>query len=91
MLAEITRNPIFLALHDAMSEWLTEQRVVTLEAPGQDRIAFGAHQAIYRAIRARDADAAENAMRDHLQQLSRAFWEQYDTGDAGESGTSREP
>lgn len=86
VLAEITKNPIFLALHDAMSEWLTEQRVVTLEAPGQDRIAFEAHQAIHDAIRARDADRAESAMRDHLQQLSRAFWQQFDAGDVGEAG-----
>ena len=40
-------------------------------------IAFQAHQKIFQAIKRRDADAAEAAMRDHIEQLSRAFWDQY--------------
>jgi GntR family transcriptional repressor for pyruvate dehydrogenase complex len=74
-LAQITRNPVFLALHDAMSGWLKQQRVVTLEAPGQDRIAYDAHRAIYEAIAAHDPDHAESAMAAHLRQLSDTFWQ----------------
>jgi DNA-binding FadR family transcriptional regulator len=76
VLAEITRNPVFTALHDAMSAWLTEQRVVTLAVEGQDRIAFEAHRLIYEAIAARSPDLAEEAMRSHLMQLSDTFWRQ---------------
>lgn len=75
-LARIARNPIFLALHDQMSEWLTEQRVVTLAASGQEETAFEAHKAIFEAIAARDPDRAEAAMRDHLGQLAATFWRQ---------------
>jgi GntR family transcriptional repressor for pyruvate dehydrogenase complex len=75
-LAKIARNPIFIALHDQISEWLTEQRVVTLRASGQERTAYNAHKAIYDAIAARDADKAEEAMRDHLEQLASTFWQQ---------------
>jgi GntR family transcriptional regulator, sialic acid-inducible nan operon repressor len=74
VLAQFTGNPIFAALHDAMSGWLKEQRVVTLEAEGQERIAFEAHAAIFRAIAAGDPDAAEAAMAAHLQQLAATFW-----------------
>jgi GntR family transcriptional repressor for pyruvate dehydrogenase complex len=74
VLAQFTGNPIFAALHDAMSEWLKEQRVVTLEAEGQERIAFDAHSAIFRAIAAGDPDAAEAAMAAHLHQLAATFW-----------------
>lgn len=88
VLAEITRNPVFAALHDALSGWLTGQRVVTLEIPGQDQIAYEAHQAIYEAIAGRDPDAAETAMRDHLEQLSKAFWEQYDAEPARPPATA---
>lgn len=75
-LAKIARNPIFIALHDQISDWLTEQRVVTLAASGQERTAYNAHKAIYDGIAARNADRAEAAMRDHLEQLASAFWRQ---------------
>lgn len=79
-LAKIARNPVFIALHDQISEWLTEQRVVTLTASGQERTAYNAHKAIYEAIAARDADAAEQAMRRHLEQLADTFWRQRGEG-----------
>jgi len=75
-LAKIARNPIFIALHDQISGWLTEQRVVTLAASGQEQTAYSAHKAIYDGIVARDADRAEAAMRDHLEQLASTFWRQ---------------
>ena len=75
-LPRIARNPIFVALHDQISEWLKEQRVVTLAAEGQEQTAYEAHSAIYEAIAARDPDRAEAAMRDHLQQLAATFWQQ---------------
>jgi GntR family transcriptional repressor for pyruvate dehydrogenase complex len=76
VLAEITGNPVFIALHDALSGWLKEQRVVTLDAPRQERIAYKAHAAIFEAIAVRDADRAEEAMADHLRQLEKTFWRQ---------------
>jgi DNA-binding FadR family transcriptional regulator len=75
-LPRIARNPIFLALHDQISEWLKEQRVVTLAASGQEQTAYEAHKAIYDGIAGRDPDRAEKAMRDHLQQLVTTFWQQ---------------
>jgi DNA-binding FadR family transcriptional regulator len=74
VLAEITDNPIFAALHAAMSGWLKGQRVVTLDAPGQEETAYEAHVAIYEAIAARDPDRAEAAMAKHLHQLEGTFW-----------------
>ena len=75
-LARIACNPVFLALHDQISEWLKEQRVVTLEAEGQEQIAYRAHRSIFEGIAARDPDRAEKAMRDHLEQLASTFWHQ---------------
>jgi GntR family transcriptional regulator, sialic acid-inducible nan operon repressor len=75
-LPRIARNPVFIALHDQISEWLKEQRVVTLAASGQERVAYEAHRAIYDGIAARDPDRAERAMRDHLEQLAETFWRQ---------------
>ena len=73
-LAEMTGNPVFTAIHDGMSSWLKQQRVVTLDLPEQEQIAYAAHAKIYEAIAARDGEAAEKAMREHLQQLQNVYW-----------------
>ena len=75
-LARIARNPVFTAIHDQISGWLEEQRVVTLAAEGQELIAYEAHQRIHEGIRSGNPDRAEQAMRDHLQQLAGTFWSQ---------------
>ena len=73
VLAEIPRNPIFPAIHNAIAEWLTEQRRTTLRIPGQTEIAYKAHERIYRAIASRSADKAEKAMTAHLDQVFRIY------------------
>jgi GntR family transcriptional regulator, sialic acid-inducible nan operon repressor len=76
VIARIARNPVFIALHDQISGWLKEQRIVTLAISGQDETAYDAHKRIHDAIVARDANAAEAAMTEHLDQLASAFWAQ---------------
>jgi GntR family transcriptional regulator, sialic acid-inducible nan operon repressor len=73
-LAEMTRNPVFIALHDAMSTWLRQQRSVSLGMPRQEEIAYAAHCRIFEAIERRDPNAAETAMVDHIVQLSASYW-----------------
>ena len=72
VLAVIPCNPIFTAIHDALAEWLLEQRRTTL-APGEDLKAYQAHRSIYEAVMARDPDGAEGAMIDHLQHVARRY------------------
>ncbi len=74
VLAEIPRNPIFLAMHMALAEWLTEQRSSTLRRRGAARGALKSHRAIFRAIKARDPGAAEEAMRRHLGEVENLYW-----------------
>jgi GntR family transcriptional repressor for pyruvate dehydrogenase complex len=78
VLAVIPRNPIFTAIHAAIAEWLVQQRHITLNWRGRKGTAeeaYRAHKAIYDAIAAKDADAAESAMRDHLAHVASVFWE----------------
>jgi GntR family transcriptional repressor for pyruvate dehydrogenase complex len=70
----MTRNPVFIALHDAMSTWLRQQRSVSLGMPKQEEIAYAAHRQIFKAIEKRDPNAAEAAMMDHIVQLSASYW-----------------
>lgn len=70
----ISRNPIFIAIHEALVEWLTEQRTTALQSPDEDRIAYAAHEAIFKAIAKHDPDRAERAMKAHLAQVSEVYW-----------------
>ena len=76
-LAQIMRNPAFLALHDAMSMWLREQRRYALQESGEDRRGYQAHARIMAAVQQGSPDAAEAAMRRHLEEGGIAFWTQY--------------
>ncbi|RAH38402.1 transcriptional regulator NanR [Halomonas sp. SL1] len=66
VLASIGCNPIFDAIHEALSEWLDDRRAHALQREGEDQAALQAHTEIVEAIESGDPDAAETAMRRHL-------------------------
>jgi GntR family transcriptional regulator, sialic acid-inducible nan operon repressor len=70
----IPKNPIYLALHEAIVEWLADQRSVSLRRTGTDELAFESHRRIFKAIKARDPDAAGAAMRTHLDDIADRYW-----------------
>ena len=76
ILAEIPRNPIFVALNAALSEWLTSQRTVPIKASirGAVRRAYEGHEQVFAAIAAHDAEGADLAMSGHLQTVSDYYW-----------------
>jgi GntR family transcriptional repressor for pyruvate dehydrogenase complex len=67
-------DPAILAIHGAVNDWLIHQREVAGREPGEAANACTAHAAIFDAIAARDPDAAEQAMRQHLQTGWAAYW-----------------
>jgi DNA-binding FadR family transcriptional regulator len=73
-IATIPRNPIYLALHEAIVEWLVDQRSVSLRRAGTDQSAFESHREIFKAIEARDDAAAGQAMRRHLDEIADRYW-----------------
>lgn len=82
VLATITRNSIFISLHDALAGWLAEQRSTSLRAESAEKAAYEAHLAIFNAVNARDADAAERAMSEHLRGVAEKYWNVAQSGDA---------
>lgn len=72
--AEISGNPIFTAIHQAMVGWLTEQRTTTLRTAGAEAHAALAHRSIFAAVAAHDAVAAEAQMRAHLGEVAHLYW-----------------
>jgi DNA-binding FadR family transcriptional regulator len=66
VMTEMTGNPIFLAMHDAIVEWIIHVRPVRHNTADNNRASHAQHRAILAAIRDRDTLAAIEAMRDHL-------------------------
>ena len=73
-IAKVTENPLFVALHGAVANWLKEQRATVLRTAGQDLAAYNHHASILRAITAQDADGAETSMRTHIEQVINEYW-----------------
>ncbi len=73
-IAMIPRNPIYIALHEAIVEWLVDQRRVSLRRQGTDHLAFESHRRIFEAIKRRDATVASQEMRRHLDEIAKLYW-----------------
>lgn len=66
VLTELPGNPIFLAMHDAIVEWIIHVRPVRLNTEENNRHSHAQHRAILETIRRRDLVAAIDAVREHL-------------------------
>ena len=70
----MAKSRVFDVVFEAMNQWLIEQRTVVLSLPGQTDLALGYHTAVYEGIASQDPDAAESAMRAHLENVENIFW-----------------
>lgn len=70
----IARNPVIDATYSGLSEWLFEQRQIAMLHPGSPQNAINAHIRVFEAIAAGDPDAAEAAMRSHLDDVIKQYW-----------------
>ena len=68
VLYKSTGNPIMPALHEAWTTWLMPQWQKIPRSPERNRANYLGHKAVFEAILMRDPDAAEKAMRAHLQE-----------------------
>lgn len=73
VLSESTGNPIFLAMHEALVEWLISQRQMPPDPEAGNRRSHEDHVAIFLAIERRDPEGAGQAMRLHLEHAWRKF------------------
>lgn len=73
VLTEIPGNAIFVAMHDALVDWLINQRRLPADPDTSNRQSFDGHAAVFEAIKARDPDAAAQAMEKHLANAQRKF------------------
>lgn len=73
-IAKVSGNVFLDSLHSAVQKWLEEHRRVAIKRAGAAERAFKRHLEIFAAIQAHDPDAAEEAMRAHLQESIDAYW-----------------
>ncbi len=73
-IARVSGNIFLDALHTGVQKWLEEHRRVAIQKEGAAKRAYARHLEIFEAIRDRDPDAAEAAMRQHLQESIDAYW-----------------
>ena len=66
LLYEIARNPVLMSVHRAYTNWLAPQWTMMPRNPARNARNFASHKAIYDGIRQRSPDAAEAALRSHL-------------------------
>lgn len=67
ILAKSTKNRTLYILMRSMTESMSEGWISSLHTPGRIEKTIGEHRAILQAIKERDPEGAERAMRDHLQ------------------------
>jgi len=79
VLAEIPDNPIFMAIHVALIDWLIAARPAVPEQALREHnnSSYQQHIAIFKAIRSQDPDAAEQALQAHLTSVF-ATWHAFD-------------
>lgn len=73
VLVAATANRMLMILHEALVQLLDDRRAIALQAPGQDAIAYRAHELIIEAVLDRDPERAEREMRRHLEQHYTAY------------------
>lgn len=70
VIAEIPGNPIFLAIHQALVDWVIAARPPARGDATQqelDLMSYKAHKEIYEKIRDRDIEGADHILKEHLQ------------------------
>jgi GntR family transcriptional regulator, transcriptional repressor for pyruvate dehydrogenase complex len=69
-LARATRNRVVVSIMATLNDLLVESRKHTLKQKGRPERSILGHEAVVAALRQRDADAAGDAMRDHIDQIA---------------------
>jgi GntR family transcriptional repressor for pyruvate dehydrogenase complex len=68
-IAVAARNTVVLRVLDVLMDLLRESRTRSLQVPGRLERSIAGHRRVLRAIKRRDAEAAQSAVRQHLQEI----------------------
>jgi len=71
-LARATGNRVLVSLMETLNNLLVESRKLSLKQKGRPERSIKGHEAVIAALRRRDADAAAEAMRSHIEEIAKA-------------------
>jgi len=71
------RNSVVLKVLDILMDLLRESRARSLQTQGRPERSYAGHQRVLRAIKRRDPDAAEKAVRKHLEEIESIVMRQF--------------
>ena len=72
-IAEISGNPIYGAVSQAMLEWLEQFHHELVRAPGAEKITLAEHVKLFKCIASHDPDGAAAALTAHLKRANKHY------------------
>ncbi len=73
MIAAVSGNPVYVAVSQAMLQWLRNFHEDLVRAPGAEEVTLDEHQRLLECIARRDPDGAEQAVREHLTRANHKY------------------
>ena len=77
VIGRAARNSVVLKVLDVLMDLLRESRARSLQAPGRPERSYAGHMRVLRAIKRRDPEAAEKAVRKHLEEIESIVMRQF--------------
>ena len=77
VIGKAARNSVVLKVLDVLMDLLRESRARSLQAPGRPERSYAGHMRVLRAIKRRDPEAAEKAVRKHLEEIESIVMRQF--------------
>ena len=75
-IAAMSGNPIYMALSQAMLQWLEQFHGDAVRAPGAESITLAEHVKLFKRIAANDAEGAARAVTAHLRRANKLYGNQ---------------
>lgn len=73
LVAEVSGNPVYVAVSQAMLQWLANFHEDLVRAPGAEATTLDEHVRMIDCIAAHDVDGAEQAIREHLTRANQMY------------------
>ncbi len=73
LIATVSGNPVYVAVSQAMLQWLRNFHEDLVRAPGAEEFTLDEHKRMLDCIAAHDPDGAERAVRDHLTRANHKY------------------
>lgn len=73
LIATVSGNPVYVAVSQAMLQWLNNFHQDLVRAPGAEEVTLAEHVRLFDCIARHDPDGAEQAVREHLSRANKMY------------------